>query len=406
MVADSKSGLASAQADGTRVRRRPKDRKAQIVRAASRAFSERGFHPVGVNEIAAEVGISGPALYRHFRSKYALLVAATEGGAQLLLDAAQATDDPGLAPEARIITLIRTLAAHVVDVRREGGLYRWERRYLEGDDRRRIRLIYDELQATVESAIAEVHPDVDPNDVAIIGTGMLSTIGSITLHRAALPRATLVDLLQDICWSILHTELPPAPPRPAAEIPVRGLPQSSKRERLLTEAIRSFGRQGYHEASIEEIGAAVGINASSVYRYFPSKSELLAAAFHRTGERIAIANAEALAEASSRADAALRIADRFARVNFAMPEILPVYFAEFSNLPAAEQRRLLAVQRQNVLEWASLLDDEPTEARFRVHAAIAQVVDVGHRLRFDRRPESLARVHALMRAVLLGNNCD
>ena len=100
----------------------------------------------------------------------------------------------------------------------------------------------------------------------------------------------------------------------------------------------------------------------------------------------------------------LRIADRFARLTFAMPEILPVYFAEFSNLPAAEQHRLRAIQRQNVLEWANLLDGDPAEARFRVHAAIAQVVDVGRRLRFDRRPESLARVHDLMRAVLLGPN--
>lgn len=403
MVADrSESGLASAREDGATVRRRPKNRKAQIVRVAAQAFSERGYHPVGVDEIAAEVGISGPALYRHFRNKYALLVAAAEGGAQSLLDAAQAADDHTLDPEARLTAQIRALAEHTIEVRRAGGLYRWERRYLEDEDRRRIRKIYDELHATVESAIAGLRPDDDPADINVLGTGMLGTIGSITLHRTTLSTSRLTDLLQDICWSILRTDLTPAPSRPAPDTPARGLPLSSKREQLLTEAIRIFGRQGYHEASIEEIGAAVGINASSVYRYFPSKSDLLAAAFHRTGERVAIANAEALSEASSRADAAMRIADRFARLTFAMPELLPVYFAEFSNLPAAEQHRLRAVQRQNVLEWANLLDGDPAEARFRVHAAIAQVVDVGRRLRFDRRPESLARINELMGAVLLG----
>lgn len=405
MVADrSESGLASARDDGATVRRRPKNRKAQIVRVAAQAFSERGYHPVGVDEIAAEVGISGPALYRHFRNKYALLVAAAEGGAQSLLDAAQAADDPELDPRARLTAQIRALAEHTIEVRREGGLYRWERRYLEPEDRQRIRKIYDQLHATVESAIAALRPGDDPVDINVLGTGMLGAIGSITLHRTTLSTARLTDLLQDIGWSIVRTELPPAPTQPAPETPVRGLPLSSKREQLLTEAIRIFGRQGYHETSIEEIGAAVGINASSVYRYFPSKSDLLAAAFHRTGERVAIANSEALAEASSRADAALRIADRFARLTFATPELLPVYFAEFSNLPAAEQHRLRAIQRQNVLEWANLLDGDPAEARFRVHAAIAQVNDVGRRLRFDRRPESLARVHELMRAVLLGPN--
>ena len=373
------------------------------MRVAARAFSERGYHPVGVDEIAAEVGISGPALYRHFANKYALLVAAAEVGAQQLLDAAKGADVPGLDPESRLTALIRALAEHTIDVRREGGLYRWERRYLERADRARIRVYYDELQDLVESAVAALRPESSPADVELIATGMLGVIGSITAHRTALSNTRLTDLILEMCWSLLHTELPPLPDATAANTPVRGLPLSSKREQLLTESIRIFGRQGYHEASIEEIGAAVGINASSVYRYFASKSDLLAAAFHRTGERVAIANAEALAEATSRADAAMRIANRFARLTFSTPEILPVYFAEFSNLPASEQQKLRSVQRQNVLEWAHLLDDDSAEARCRVHAAIAQVVDVGRRVRFENRPEVVARVCALMEAVLLGH---
>ncbi|WP_280368379.1 TetR/AcrR family transcriptional regulator [Nocardia wallacei] len=414
MVADrSEAGLASARPDSspngrgerrTPVQRRPKNRKAQIVRVAARAFSERGYHPVGVDEIAAEVGISGPALYRHFTNKYALLVAAAEAGAQQLLDTARGADDPRLDPESRLTALIRALAEHTIDVRREGGLYRWERRYLGPEDRARIRVIYTGLHETVENAIAPLRPDASPLDIQILATGMLGAIGSVTAHRTALATSRLTDLLQDICRAILHTELPPPPGPATPDSAVRGLPLSSKREQLLTEAIRIFGRQGYHEASIEEIGAAVGINASSVYRYFSSKSDLLAAAFHRTGERVAIANSEALAEATSRADAALRIAARFARLTFAMPEILPVYFAEFSNLPAAEQQKLRSIQRQNVLEWAHLLDGDPAEARFRVHAAIAQVVDVGRRMHFDSRPESLARMQALMNAALLGED--
>ncbi|MGV9663714.1 TetR/AcrR family transcriptional regulator [Nocardia niigatensis] len=411
MVADRSEGtLASARPTGNSgptegepgPRRRPKNRKAQIVRVAARAFAERGYHPVGVDEIAAEVGISGPALYRHFTNKYALLVAAAEMGAQQLLDAAKAADHPELEPEPRLTALIRGIAEHTIEARREGGLYRWERRYLERADRDRIRVLYNELRATMAAPIAELYPDAEPADIQLRAAAVLSAIGSITAHRTALSTTRLVNLLTEICWDLLRCELPPAP-APAAEDPlVRGLPVISKREQLLTEAIRIFGRQGYHEASIEEIGAAAGINASSVYRYFASKADLLAAAFHRTGERVAIANNEALAEATSRADAAVRIADRFSRMTFLMPEILPVYFSEFSNLPASEQHRLRSVQRQNVLEWANLLEGDQVEARFRVHAAIAQVIDVGRRIHFDGRPENLARVSALMRAVLLG----
>ena len=52
--------------------KRPRDRKAQIARAASDAFSTSGFHAVSMEQIAARVGVSAAALYRHAPSKYDL----------------------------------------------------------------------------------------------------------------------------------------------------------------------------------------------------------------------------------------------------------------------------------------------------------------------------------------------
>ena len=48
-------------------------RREQILRAAAQLFAERGARAVGVDEIGAAVGISGPALYRHFTGKDAML---------------------------------------------------------------------------------------------------------------------------------------------------------------------------------------------------------------------------------------------------------------------------------------------------------------------------------------------
>ena len=48
-------------------------RGAQILRSAAQLFAKRGFHGVSISELGAAVGISGPALYRHFASKEALL---------------------------------------------------------------------------------------------------------------------------------------------------------------------------------------------------------------------------------------------------------------------------------------------------------------------------------------------
>jgi AcrR family transcriptional regulator len=48
-------------------------RREQILATAASLFAERGFHGVSVVELGAACGISGPALYKHFPSKDAML---------------------------------------------------------------------------------------------------------------------------------------------------------------------------------------------------------------------------------------------------------------------------------------------------------------------------------------------
>lgn len=48
-------------------------RREQILAQAAELFAARGFHGVSVHDVGAACGISGPALYRHFASKDAML---------------------------------------------------------------------------------------------------------------------------------------------------------------------------------------------------------------------------------------------------------------------------------------------------------------------------------------------
>ena len=48
-------------------------RRQQLLATAAELFAARGFHGVSVGDIGAACGISGPALYRHFPSKDAML---------------------------------------------------------------------------------------------------------------------------------------------------------------------------------------------------------------------------------------------------------------------------------------------------------------------------------------------
>jgi AcrR family transcriptional regulator len=48
-------------------------RREQILAIAADLFAARGFHGVSVAELGAACGVSGPALYKHFPSKQAML---------------------------------------------------------------------------------------------------------------------------------------------------------------------------------------------------------------------------------------------------------------------------------------------------------------------------------------------
>jgi AcrR family transcriptional regulator len=73
-------------------------RRDLILREAARMFAARGFHGVGIDDIGAAAGISGPAVYRHFAGKEALLAEMLTGISQRLLagglERAAAAADP------------------------------------------------------------------------------------------------------------------------------------------------------------------------------------------------------------------------------------------------------------------------------------------------------------------------
>lgn len=84
--------------------RRVTGRRAEILAAAAGLFAERGFHGVTIDDLGRAVGTSGPALYRHFRNKEALLAEVLVDISERLLAGgaarAAAASGPGAALDA------------------------------------------------------------------------------------------------------------------------------------------------------------------------------------------------------------------------------------------------------------------------------------------------------------------
>lgn len=58
------------------------ERKASIVQAACKLFSEKGFRGVTTRELAASIGVTEPVLYEHFKTKRDLYSAIIENKAR------------------------------------------------------------------------------------------------------------------------------------------------------------------------------------------------------------------------------------------------------------------------------------------------------------------------------------
>ncbi len=134
----------------------------------------------------------------------------------------------------------------------------------------------------------------------------------------------------------------------------------------------------------------MGINASSVYRVFPGKADILAAAFYRASERVSEATTVALDGAVDAADALRRLTESYVELTFERSDLVSVYLAENSNLPGGDRHELRKVQRLHVEEWVRLLTEvrpelPAPEARVLVHAALNLVTDLSRWVRFDRR---------------------
>jgi AcrR family transcriptional regulator len=403
--------LAMARTRPTRVegvRRRPKDRKAQIARASAEAFSALGYYGVSMETIAKRVGISAAALYRHYSSKYELFRDAVLNLGQQLVDCTAFADEVDGDPELTLRRLVSALIDTAMVNRESGGLYRWEGRYLRGDDQATLNAQMRCVHHRIQQALTAIRPDLTSRQRWVLSTSALSVIGSIVDHRAKLPAIQVRALLADLADAVLAADLPDVADIVAeARPPVATVAETLKYEALLNESMRLFNLKGYRDTSMEDIAAAVGMPASGIYRYFSGKSDILAAAFRRAADRLSAELSAIVAAVPDREEALTAVIDAYVTRSFDRPELDYVYYTERLNMTPGDQKILRNLQRANVESWVELVvsvrqEWTPGQARFAVHAAMSLVIDLGRLMRYENSAPARAIVARLVDLTLLG----
>jgi AcrR family transcriptional regulator len=400
--------VRSRPAPDAGVRRRPKDRKSQIARASAEAFSTLGYHAVSMEAIASRVGISATALYRHFPSKYDLFRDAVLALGEQLVGCTEFADEAQAGAET-LQRLISAITDTALVNRESGGLYRWEARYLRGDDQTTLDGQMRTVNRRIQLSLMALRPALSSRQRWMLSTSMLSVIGSIVDHHAKLPAVHVRAVLGEIATAISTADVPDL----SDEFPVEGARRRSagvdpsKYEALLTESVRLFNRKGYRDTTMEEIASAVAMPTSGIYRYFSGKNDILAAIYRRAADRLSSEASSILGGITDPEEALSKLTDAYVKRSFDHPELAYVYYTERVNMAVADQKILRNLQRATVESWVRLLtgirsDWTVGQARFAVHAAMALVIDVGRLVHYDNTVAARAAVSGLLDLTLLG----
>ncbi|MET9500901.1 TetR/AcrR family transcriptional regulator [Streptomyces sp. NPDC006622] len=135
-------------------------RREQILKEAARLFAERGFHGVGVDEIGAAVGISGPGLYRHFPGKDAMLAELLVGiSGRLLTGARRRVQEAGGGGRETVLdSLIEGHIDFALDDRPLITLHDRELDRLRDSDRKLVRQLQRQYVELWVEVVREAYP--------------------------------------------------------------------------------------------------------------------------------------------------------------------------------------------------------------------------------------------------------
>jgi AcrR family transcriptional regulator len=170
------------------------ERRERILASATSLFEENGFHGAGIDDIAAAAGVTGPAIYRHFKNKDAVLVALFDRlGERLgaILEKVASLDGP----EA-LETLVRLHVRLAFDERALIVVYISEERNLPEGERRRVRRFqraYVEAWADLLRPLRADLSDDERRTAVHAAIGLLNSTGY--RRQVGLPRTQAETML-------------------------------------------------------------------------------------------------------------------------------------------------------------------------------------------------------------------
>jgi len=181
-------------------------REQQVLDAAVRVFSQRGFHAASMDEIAEAAGVSKPMVYTYLGTKEELFVACLHREATRLMEAIAEVVDPALGLRDQLWSGLRAFFTFV-GAHRDGWavLYRQARGQepfaaeLDAMRRRIVDVVASMLQRAVQAEGRQIHgTDLEVSAYVLVGAGE-SLADWLADHPEADPGKT-AGRMMNVAW--------------------------------------------------------------------------------------------------------------------------------------------------------------------------------------------------------------
>jgi AcrR family transcriptional regulator len=184
-------------------------RQRELIQAAARLFARHGYHAVGINDISGELGLTGPAFYRHYPSKEAVLVAILDDAISYHLqevgDLARTIKEPHAALAAIIANHVKFVLEQTANI----VTWRTELRSLPAPDRHRLRYLQRLYTEEWVRTLNQLRPELDAEQARTMCQGAIALIQSATEFGNKLPREQVEATLTEMALHVLvETPMP------------------------------------------------------------------------------------------------------------------------------------------------------------------------------------------------------
>jgi AcrR family transcriptional regulator len=174
---------------------RGRQRRQQLLQAAADLVAEHGFHSVGIADIGAAAGVTGSAIYRHFKDKTELLVALFDDVVEELLIGAGDATAAGGRPETVLDALV---GRHVRFALRERALiavYNQEAQNLPKVDRTRLRRNMRTYVLAFAGELQRLRPEMSEDEARTRVQATFGLLNSVSQFPPRLSGEALGELL-------------------------------------------------------------------------------------------------------------------------------------------------------------------------------------------------------------------